>query len=253
MKFSTFAATVILVGGTVFGGAAGAAFVTSQDANMHVGVIGISDPNFIDVDFRDGTVWGSGSGNHTITRSVYGSTVDATVTAWDGLNNPGSLWWNPNDGDGYGVRGGENDEIDRTEFMTVEFTDRVLLLGVFLTDLFDNRNDGPSNGDSETALVQLYLDGVGLGSEYAFQSGNNLTTQDNNGGYYGAFGTPGEGIVVNSIRFRSTGLGGDEFSVAGFSGSALSVVPLPAALPLYGTGLAVMGLIGWRRKRKASA
>jgi len=30
-------------------------------------------------------------------------------------------------------------------------------------------------------------------------------------------------------------------------------IPLPAALPLYGTGLAVMGFIGWRKKRKAVA
>jgi len=29
-----------------------------------------------------------------------------------------------------------------------------------------------------------------------------------------------------------------------------AVIPLPAALPLYGTGLAIMGFIGWRRKRK---
>ncbi|MBL4892561.1 MAG: PEP-CTERM sorting domain-containing protein [Rhizobiaceae bacterium] len=28
------------------------------------------------------------------------------------------------------------------------------------------------------------------------------------------------------------------------------MVPVPAALPLFGTGLLVMGLIGWRRKRK---
>jgi hypothetical protein len=28
--------------------------------------------------------------------------------------------------------------------------------------------------------------------------------------------------------------------------------PLPAALPLYGTGLGVMGYLGWRRKRKAA-
>ena len=34
---------------------------------------------------------------------------------------------------------------------------------------------------------------------------------------------------------------------------ATSVVPLPAALPLYGTGLAIMGFVGWRRKRKAVA
>jgi len=30
----------------------------------------------------------------------------------------------------------------------------------------------------------------------------------------------------------------------------LSVVPLPAALPLYGTGLAILGFIGWRRQRR---
>lgn len=35
--------------------------------------------------------------------------------------------------------------------------------------------------------------------------------------------------------------------------STNSVVPLPAALPLFGTGLAIMGLLGWRRKRKVSA
>ena len=32
-----------------------------------------------------------------------------------------------------------------------------------------------------------------------------------------------------------------------------SAVPLPAALPLYGTGLAVIGFFGWRRRRKAAA
>ncbi|MFK5978073.1 MAG: VPLPA-CTERM sorting domain-containing protein [Rhizobiaceae bacterium] len=32
---------------------------------------------------------------------------------------------------------------------------------------------------------------------------------------------------------------------------SVSAVPVPAALPLLGTGLAVMGLVGWRRKRKA--
>ena len=32
-----------------------------------------------------------------------------------------------------------------------------------------------------------------------------------------------------------------------------SVTPLPAALPLFATGLGAIGLFGWRRKRKASA
>lgn len=31
-----------------------------------------------------------------------------------------------------------------------------------------------------------------------------------------------------------------------------SVVPVPAALPLFGTGLALMGFFGWRRKRRAA-
>lgn len=33
----------------------------------------------------------------------------------------------------------------------------------------------------------------------------------------------------------------------------VSAVPLPAALPLYGAGLAVLGFVGWRKKRKAAA
>lgn len=35
------------------------------------------------------------------------------------------------------------------------------------------------------------------------------------------------------------------------TGSVPSVVPLPAALPLFGSGLALMGFAGWYRKRKA--
>lgn len=32
----------------------------------------------------------------------------------------------------------------------------------------------------------------------------------------------------------------------------ISAVPLPAALPLYGAGLAVLGFVGWRKKRKVA-
>ncbi|MGA8588836.1 MAG: hypothetical protein WB803_06060 [Pseudolabrys sp.] len=34
-------------------------------------------------------------------------------------------------------------------------------------------------------------------------------------------------------------------------GSVAADTPLPAALPLFATGLAALGLMGWRRKRKA--
>jgi hypothetical protein len=33
-------------------------------------------------------------------------------------------------------------------------------------------------------------------------------------------------------------------------GSVPAATPLPAALPLFGTALGIMGLLGWRRKRK---
>ena len=38
----------------------------------------------------------------------------------------------------------------------------------------------------------------------------------------------------------------------GLDGTAREV-PLPAALPLFATGLGGLGLLGWRRKRKAQA
>lgn len=42
-------------------------------------------------------------------------------------------------------------------------------------------------------------------------------------------------------------------SVVATGGNDPAVVPLPAALPLFGTGLAMLGFFGWRRKRKAAA
>jgi hypothetical protein len=32
----------------------------------------------------------------------------------------------------------------------------------------------------------------------------------------------------------------------------IKVTPLPSALPLFGTGLGALGLLGWRRKRKTA-
>jgi hypothetical protein len=39
----------------------------------------------------------------------------------------------------------------------------------------------------------------------------------------------------------------------GFVGTPVSATPLPAALPLFATGLGAMGLLGWRRKRRGQA
>jgi hypothetical protein len=38
-----------------------------------------------------------------------------------------------------------------------------------------------------------------------------------------------------------------------YIGTSAGTVPIPAALPLFATGLGGLGLLGWRRKRKAQA
>jgi len=50
------------------------------------------------------------------------------------------------------------------------------------------------------------------------------------------------GVAVQAVT-------GDEL----LTSVSTQVVPLPNALPLFATGLGLMGLLGWRRKRKAQA
>jgi hypothetical protein len=37
------------------------------------------------------------------------------------------------------------------------------------------------------------------------------------------------------------------------TGNVTTITPLPAALPLFATGLGAVGMLGWRRKRKNTA
>ncbi len=55
--------------------------------------------------------------------------------------------------------------------------------------------------------------------------------------------TAGE-LIINSVA--GAPLPDATFSAVGFQ----SATPLPAALPLFATGLGALGLLGWRRKRK---
>lgn len=56
-----------------------------------------------------------------------------------------------------------------------------------------------------------------------------------------------EGILLDEIRFSITEVG---FVLDNLQ--FVTAVPLPATLPLYGTGLAIMGFIGWRRKHSVA-
>jgi hypothetical protein len=56
----------------------------------------------------------------------------------------------------------------------------------------------------------------------------------------------------NAIQVSGPGFGGSASNSIGGIWTELPTTPLPAALPLFTTGLAVMGLLARRRKRKAA-
>jgi len=84
-----------------------------------------------------------------------------------------------------------------------------------------------------------------------YQSSTSGTPTGNNQYDCGSVGycvIGGGGLIAN-------GDADNRFSLANvsYSLSPVSATPLPAALPLFATGLGVMGLLGWRRKRKGVA
>ena len=80
------------------------------------------------------------------------------------------------------------------------------------------------------------------------------------GGFF-AISTPG---VTDAFQLLDAGLSSAGLLSVTVSGSTMSgdaftsntigtATPLPVALPLFATGLGAIGLLGWRRKRKAQA
>jgi hypothetical protein len=68
--------------------------------------------------------------------------------------------------------------------------------------------------------------------------------------------TPTSSINGNATQFNNgvQGLATGRSLTQAFSGATPPPpVPLPAALPLFATGLVALGLLGWHRKRKAAA
>jgi hypothetical protein len=64
-----------------------------------------------------------------------------------------------------------------------------------------------------------------------------------------SFNVIATGTDTLQLAFRNDPIdnGLDNFSVV------TAETPLPAALPLFATGLGALGLLGWRRKRKSAA
>ena len=59
--------------------------------------------------------------------------------------------------------------------------------------------------------------------------------------------------TVLTANFTATGSGSGALTVDTLAAATSTETPLPAALPLFASGAGVLGLLGWRRKRKAVA
>ncbi len=96
-------------------------------------------------------------------------------------------------------------------------------------------------------LINFFNAGVtnGLGLQNAALSGYDLTS---------SIGPLNATLLTPTLGPGSFGLvGGGSVQFTGNSALSFTatVVPVPAALPLLGGGLALLGLLGWRRKRIA--
>lgn len=139
-------------------------------------------------------------------------------------------------------------------------------------------NLGSSGFNLGNGTVQLSVTNVGTGQHLAFDPFNDLP--DNNG-YNGNTNTydkpattsdtgfqnsenlfyfigPGFSFDPNAndtylVSLLATGPQGQQLSVDETIIAGTGATPLPAALPLFASGLGALGLLGWRKKRKPLA
>lgn len=102
---------------------------------------------------------------------------------------------------------------------------------------------------TDTSIVIFGRNGLTNSGEPALGlvlgTGLDLLVGGNTGISIAGYGNCNSGCPANSFgTVNQSGVNGQ------LTGS-LSVVPLPAALPLYGAGIAILGFLGWRRKNRA--
>lgn len=168
--------------------------------------------------------------------SVFAS-APVTVSAFNGAV-PALLFQDSTDG--LGVKGGEPDEIDKAEWLIVEFDSPRDVWDVYITDLFAPL-DGDNNIYGERGTVELYGGGSTLLTSFQFDG---ISADQGNGELLVDFGATWQvsylKFYADTVSFRN-----NEFSVAGLNSSE---VPEPATMLLFGTGLA--GLAGALRRKK---
>ncbi len=161
----------------------------------------------------------------------------------------------------------EDEKIVSAVFSGLTYTTGGVTSGVSLNvlyTLFDVSTDAETLNKNDSLNLAIY-DDLGTGNSYGSREFSNEKYENDfemslnelafldilgaQGGYFsigGAatiFSETGEGYIFG-------GSGETPYSLR--IETQISAVPLPAALPLYGAGLAVLGFVGWRKKRKAA-
>ena len=197
------------------------------------------------LDFTDTSLGHPGDG------SLSGSFAGTTYNL---LTNGGTITFNPVPdgstcailtcaGDGLGIGDDEvSSGVGAGEVLTIKFGTALTIDKIFLLDLFTSLN----GREAERATVTY--DG---GSVHIDADPNERPDGDSGFRVY-VFSTP---IVTDFLAFSAPlltgvndGLGVNDYAVAG-----IATTPLPAALPIYLTGLGLMGLLGWLKRRRAAA
>lgn len=109
--------------------------------------------------------------------------------------------------------------------------------------------------------VQVFKDPLGANTELFAVDGNNLTPSTDPSGIDGVIGSIASIMKDTTYQILVTYSVLNPPDIGAFQASfffqqdpnQLNPVPVPAALPLFAGGLGLMGLLGWRRKRKAEA
>ena len=107
------------------------------------------------------------------------------------------------------------------------------------------------HNDQSASFFDFTIDPTGLGTDYM------VLQNDVNFGGNGAITLPTFTDLATSdlLQITNGGTGNSEGQIREIDSITIDPVatPLPMTLPLFATGIGAMGLLGWRRKRKAQA